>query len=238
MAFLVGLHVANLKNLGVVVGVFALRLRHYRENIALEGVAILITVERTFGGCLINNLLHLRRHSGVYRRGRRQGVVDYLVVNLVFAEFVVVGMLPRQHLEKRDAERVDVGAAVEGLTLHLLRTHIQRRANLGAGLGDVWRRHIEHLRNAKIKYLDLVVGRDDKVARLDVAVYDVARVHITNCIKHLEHIFDSLWLRDGTRFVFDVFVERRAVDEFFYNKSAFITIDEIVDCNDVRMFEF
>ena len=55
------------------------------EYVASECVAILITVERTFGSCLINNLLHLRRHSGVYRRRRRQRVVDYLVVYLVFA---------------------------------------------------------------------------------------------------------------------------------------------------------
>ena len=90
---------------------------------------------------------------------------------------VVERVLPRRELVERQAERVEVGAAVDAAvaTSELLRRRVAHRADEGAGL-----RHAQRLvldaRDAEVHHLDDVVGRDEDVVGLQVAVHGARRV--------------------------------------------------------------
>ena len=116
--------------------------------------------------------LHVERERVVQcSRVLRRLALDRLVERGLVVP-LVERTLQRQRLVERDAERVDVGAPIErvGRTAELLRRHVRGRAEHLARLGD--RADVRRLvaREPEVEDHGLAVGRDDQVARLDVAV--------------------------------------------------------------------
>ena len=97
-------------------------------------------------------------------------------------------LAPRQELVQDDAEREDVAAAVHGRSGDLFRRHVVGRSQELAG-----RRQVRggDLRDAEVGDLDLLVGRDDDVGRLDVAVDDPFAVGVVHRLRDLrDHVGD------------------------------------------------
>src|SRR5438552_15733613 len=85
------------------------------------------------------------------------------------------GDLPGEHLEHGDAERIDVAARVDRrLAGGLLRRHVRRSADYGAGLREVRAGRVGQLGDAEIDQLDeigpAVPVDEEDVVRLEVAV--------------------------------------------------------------------
>ena len=90
--------------------------------------------------------------------------------------------LTGRELEEHDSKREDVASVVDRLALSLFRRHIGRRAYDKPFFGQIlWRRNscgvgpirtLRQLRQPEVEHLDSAVGRDDHIARLQVAVSD------------------------------------------------------------------
>src|SRR5205085_7243668 len=76
-----------------------------------------------------------------------------------------------QQLVKDHAERVDVGARVDGLALHLLWPHVRRRADHAACRGQALL-VVDELGDSEVEDLRLASVGDEDVVGLDVAVDD------------------------------------------------------------------
>ena len=86
-------------------------------------------------------------------------------------------MLAGCELPGDDAEREEIGAAVDVATAQLLGRHVARRSRCGAILGQPGHGAIVRIgdaRQAEVENLDVAVGPADEVLRLQIPVDDVA----------------------------------------------------------------
>ena len=91
--------------------------------------------------------------------------------------------LPRQHLEEHDAQGIDIGAGVHGISRDLLGREIVRRAHDGSGARPPVAR--QRAGNAEIGDERPVVGPDENVAGLEVAMHDSGRMGLREALGDL-----------------------------------------------------
>ena len=125
---------------------------------------------------------------------RTRGRLEHVLRQDAHEGVRVEGHLPGEHLVHDHAERVDVGALVDGLPRRLLGRHVVRRAEDHPGLGELARAaadlghaEVEHLHEARVvPLLD-----DEDVVRLQVAVDDAARV---GRVERGGDLADQMWM--------------------------------------------
>src|SRR5690606_40027004 len=99
------------------------------------------------------------------------GLVEQMRQRQYLVAVASKGQLPGQKLKGDDADGVHIGCRSRGLTGGLLRREVVRAAP--DHLFDLVRlglRRAEGPRDAEVRHLDAVVGRDEDVLRLEVAV--------------------------------------------------------------------
>ena len=128
--------------------------------------------------------VHRRRRLGHHpEHDRRQAGV------LVFE-----GPAARAHFVGHRAGGIDVGAAVDGLALQLLRRRVVRRPHDRAGGGQ--RFGLRHARQAEVHELDRAVRQPANVARLDVAVDHALAVRVFERVQDLHQRPNPLFERE------------------------------------------
>jgi hypothetical protein len=118
----------------------------------------------------------------------------------------VVGPPQRQALEQRDAEAIDVGAAVDAAALRqdLLRRQVGRRAHDLARLRQARALGVDVAREAEVEQYGIARGRHHDVRRLDVAVHQPDFVggvqRARRALDQLHHVLQfALAARTGER---------------------------------------
>ena len=113
------------------------------------------------------------------------------------------GPLAGETLIEHAAKRPDVRSFVDGVALGLLGAHVGRRAEQGPGQGDIARescgvgRQIldDHLGQPEVQDLDLAVGSDLDVVRLEIPVDDALDVSglqgFSDLLTGVERLFDG-----------------------------------------------
>ena len=90
------------------------------------------------------------------------------------------GVAPGEQPVQQHAQRVDVGARVDGPAQALFWRHEQRRAHHRPGLGQVGARGVQQLGDAEVEQLDVGLAvrgtRDPDVLGLEIAVHDACLV--------------------------------------------------------------
>ena len=143
------------------------------------------------GGLLLQRLVdHAVEpgHRAAAGQGRRLLVQDG--VEHVDHRRAVERHLARQHLEEHRRQGEEIGARVERLPAHLLRRHVVRRADDGAGLGEAGRAvgaeaAGDRPGQAEVEQLH-AVRRQEQVRRLQVAMDHPARVQRVEGVEHLQ----------------------------------------------------
>ena len=85
-------------------------------------------------------------------------------------------LLRREALEEHARQGVHVGARVDGMALEALGGHVVEGADGGAGHRQLGPGVADGVRDAEVDDVDEVVGGDEHVAGLDVAVHDAVGV--------------------------------------------------------------
>ena len=104
---------------------------------------------------------------------------------------------PGEHLVEHAAERVEVGAAVDGIARDLLGRHVLGRPEDGeaaqralpVGRGPLARLSVERDGHAEVEQLDLgrlAVAGQHQVLRLEVAVHEARRVRRLERLRRLD----------------------------------------------------
>ena len=142
--------------------------------------------------------------------------------------------LAAQHLVHHRAERIEVGARVERVALHLLGRHVGRAAGHALEARDLG---IGDQRDAEIDDAHVAILGEQDVRRLDVAVHHAARVRV---VQRLCDLVDDLHdLLDGQQAA-GTAVRRqcaRAVDVLGDDVTPPLLLARIVDRHDVRVLE-
>ena len=167
--------------------------------------------------------------SGPVRRGRRGIDVGDLV-----DQAEVVARLERQpagqQVVHHHAQRIDVGAVIERVLLHLLRRHVGRRADRR----DLGRVAAGDQRGAEVGDFHVGLAGVQDVRRLQVAVGDshlVREIERAGALEdHLHHALDG---QQALRVA--VLLQRPAVDELHHDVVQLVLGDRIVDLADVRV---
>ena len=143
--------------------------------------------------------------------------------------------LPRQHLVNHTGKAVGVAAGVHLLSHRLLRTHVSRSADGGAGHGDVVvLTHVTHrLSDPKIGDQRMSFG-DQNVLRLDVAVHEVLPVCVCQgagyLVDHTERILDRNLLLPIHQVA-----QRLTIDERHHVVEEAVCVARVVERQDVRV---
>jgi hypothetical protein len=103
---------------------------------------------------------------------------------------------PDQHFVEHDAKTVEVGAAVDGEVLRLLRRQVLGGAGNGSCLREVGVSCC--VRNAEVDHLDVPIRFDQDVVRLDVAVHQPLPMRRLQCRGHLRRDVERLVFRQGS----------------------------------------
>ncbi len=143
------------------------------------------------------------------------------------------GSAPGQHLVEDDADRVEVGALVDGLALGLFGRQVLGRAQNGAGLGHL---RVVGLGDAEVGDLHRAGGVDQDVLRLDVAVHDVRAVGHLHRGKQLEGYAHRL-ARGVATLAADVVLERLALDVLHDDVVGAVDRAPVVDVDDVGVVD-
>src|SRR6185312_4080051 len=124
-----------------------------------------------------DDLVHARRERRIDLDGRLRQNVELLVED---AEGGVgfEGTAAGEKLVQHDAHGVDVGARVHGAATDLLRRHVVKGADRGAGLGGVGGVFAARFGDTEVHQLENAVAGDHQVCGLDVAVNDSATVGV------------------------------------------------------------
>ena len=152
---------------------------------------------------------------------------------------VVVRHVAGQHLEREDAERVEVAARVERQAAALLGRHVLRRAEHDAGL----RLHavaLEQLRDREVEQLHEVRRarhvQQEHVVGLDVAVNDADRVRLGERRAALDQDLHDALRRH--RSALERIAQRHAVEELHrHEQSAVLRLAEVEHADRVRMLQ-
>ncbi len=156
---------------------------------------------------------------------------------------------PGQHLVEHDAERPDVGAAVDLLALGLLGAHVRRRAEdhagdrsgrgqrrrhrrAGTGAGRVGR---QRLGQSEVEHLDLAVRGELHVGRLEVAVDHAGLVRRLERGRDLQGEVQRLLA--GKRAARQPLLQVLAVDELHRQERRAVRLVDAVDPGDVRVVQ-
>ena len=89
---------------------------------------------------------------------------------------------------------------------------------------------------AKVADLEVAVGVEEQVRRLEVAVDDLVRVHVLACADELHHEEACLGLREAAATAEHVH-ERAVVAELEGHVYIVIVLEAILEADDVRMLE-
>ena len=154
---------------------------------------------------------------------------------------VGVGLAEERHpsgeaLVEHEAERVQVGAAVEPLAADLLGRQVLGRAHHHVVAGQVVAGRVEALGDAEVGEQHPAVGRDQDVAGLDVAVDQagavrgVERAGDAGADVHRELGAEPLLLVEQL-------AQALAVDELHHDGLAAVVVDRVVDGDDVRVVQ-
>ena len=140
----------------------------------------------------------------------------------------------RDGLVERDAEGVEVRAAVELLALRLLRGDVGRRAEEEAGLG--LHERTGRLRDAEVHQERTALAVEDDVLGLDVAVDDPAGVAVLERVEEGNRDAGRLSLPKGTPFP-HLAREGPPLDELHRVPVDPPGLPEVVDLDDRRVLE-
>ncbi len=128
------------------------------------------------GHRLGDDRLERRWHVGDERAQRRRPLAHVLVGDR-HRGLAGERRAPGEHLVEHHTEGVDVAARVDGQALGLLGREVGGGAHDEAGLCHLLVR-ADRTGDAEVGDLDLAVGGDEDVARLDVAVHDTVAMRI------------------------------------------------------------
>ena len=158
-------------------------------------------------------------------------------------------VLPGEQVIEHDAERVDVGALVDGVAADLLGRHGVRRAEPRAdhgqpGLGGVG---VQELGDAEVEQLDHALGRgvvavrrsggDEDVAGLEIAVDDAARVRRLERRADRLQVLEHLGRRDAP-LVVEHAAQVGALEQLHHVERPPVgQLAELVDVDDVRVLD-
>ncbi len=143
-----------------------------------------------------------------------------------------------EHLVHDDAHRVDVGAVVDVLAQRLLRGHVERRAEDGAGAGEVVVAvGPGHLGDAEVEQLGDVLALggvgDEDVLRLHVPVNDALLVRGGQPVAGLDQDVDEPL---GRLRLLDEIAQRSPVQELHGQVDAVVRqLAEVFDRDDVAV---
>ena len=138
------------------------------------------------------------------------------------------------HLVEHDAEREDVAAGVELVAEDLLRATCSRRADAGAGLGEVAEALVA--RDAEVHQLHAALARHHDVGRLDVAVDDAAVVHVVERARDL-HRDDGGDVDGQAAALLEQVVEVDALHVLHDDEQRAALLVEVVDVDDVLVLQ-
>ena len=120
------------------------------------------------------DVVDLGRQVGTLLRQRRRRGLDVRPQH-AHLDVARVGSMPGQALEEQTPERVHIGALVDGIALDLFRRDVVDRSDELARLREPAHRH-GPLRQAEVRHVGVVVGREQDVRRLHVAMDEPSRV--------------------------------------------------------------
>ncbi len=138
-----------------------------------------------------------------------------------------------EHLVEHDADRVEVGALVDGSPARLLRREVLRGADDRAGLGHLAR---PRPRDAEVGHLQAAVGVHEHVVRLDVPVDDPLLVGEAHGAEDLPDVRDRPVDRQRAAGD-DQLLERAPLDVLHRDVVGALGLAAVVDRDDVGMRE-
>ena len=127
---------------------------------------------------------------------------------------------------------IEVGAIVGGLAFHLLRRHVTRRAEEGAGTRHADRAFFEGFREAKIADENLVVFVNQEVLRLQVAMDDAFGMRGCERLRDLPREIQNAVHRHLGIVVDDV-LQILALDEGHGDEAQAADIAHVVNAQDI-----
>ena len=174
-------------------------------------------------------------HRGAARQGRRL-LVQHGVEHVNHRR-AVERHLARQHLEEHRRQREEIGAGVERLATHLLRRHVVRCPDDGAGLGEA-RRALraeaagDRPGQTEVEQLH-AVRRQEEVRRLQVAIDQPARVQGVEGVEDLQRNGGGVGRRQ--RPACHARAERLARKELHRHDQPVVGLLDLVELADVGM---
>jgi len=165
-------------------------LRPFRRGHSGESLERLFHRLKSLAGVLLKTL-----HDGrvdAARQRRRQ----FRRVGRTFADLfqrqrnggvAVKGGFTGEHLVEGQAVSVDIDAMVEGLAFSLFRRHVSGRSHHAPGHGGIVG---VRSRDAEVHHLEVAIGRDHDVLRLEVAMHDGLAVRFAEAVRQLPREFD------------------------------------------------
>ena len=153
--------------------------------------------------------------------------------------------VPAGHLVEHDAQREDVGPAVDGFAAHLLGRHVDHRAGGGASRGHLSRVGLdlavgqrlgrEELRDSEVEDLGVTAARDDDVRGLDVAVDDLLVVRGLERVGELDGEVERIVQGKGA--LPNPRLEGLALDVLHGDERLAVALADLVDLADVGVIE-
>ena len=145
--------------------------------------------------------------------------------------------LARQHLEEHRRQGEEIGAGVERLAAHLLRRHVVRRPDDGAGLGEAGRAvgaeaAGDRPGQAEVEQLH-AVRRQEQVRRLQVAMDEPARVQRVEGVEDLQRDGGGVGRRQ--RPARHARAERLAGEQLHRHDQPVVGLLDLVELADVGM---
>ena len=140
------------------------------------------------------------------------------------------GFFPGDHFIEHDAERENIGAAVNGFSFDLLRRHVAGRAHNMRCLLDG--AELENFGGAEVGDLDGIVRGEHEVGWLDVPMNDVALVGELERAASLLHDAENAGKRKRLMIV-EMRLEALALDEFHGDVVEAVFFAGVVNHDDV-----
>ena len=212
--------------LGLLWYSVSLRHRPKRPQINEHILDMLVALRWVLCERLSDNPLELHRHIAPPRRERLRLVVQNRIHH---RRFIVARKrpLPRDHLVEHDAERPDVGAAIDLFPRCLLRRHVRRRAERRVGLREL--RVCPEPRETEVQDLRLAPRREHDVPRLDVPVNDPLLVRLVQPLADLDR--DRERLIDRERPPLDPILETLPLNELHRDERlTLVLVDLVISC--------
>ena len=143
-------------------------------------------------------------------------------------------LLRREALEEHAGKGVHVGARVDGVALEALGGHVVEGADGGAGHRQLGAGVADGVRDAEVDDVDEVVGGDEHVAGLDVAVHHAVGVRGVERLGDLGDQADGPLGRERAAAP-DQRAEVGPVDEAHVDEQPAVDLAVVVDGDDVRL---